>query len=398
MTKHSKPSPALTIGVATALIAGVSVGNVGANVMPTLLDDFTARFSMSESAAGGVATAQLLTMALTTLLMARRAARPGRARMARLGLAVGALGCLGAAAAQEPVTLVLANLVMGAGLGTVYAAAISALSTAGDADRASGVTILGSALITALLLAVVPSANDAWGGGSGFLLLALVCVPAAWLVRRLPDSPGEQPGNAQHYENSDRVAPGILLLLAAGAFATLSQGAWSYMAKLGREHTHMSASEVSSILGVAGIIAIVGAVAGPLAAGRWGRMRSMAVFVVGEALTMYLALVAESSAVFAVATALWQAFLLAILVEVLAAAAVADSSGRWVAALSGAAAVGTGVGPLAVGAALDGVGASALAGLLAVGVLLASLPLLRMAAAHHTTTQPEPVPDSEPAA
>ncbi|WP_051857540.1 MFS transporter [Streptomyces cellulosae] len=394
MTRHATAGPSLTIGVAAALIAGVTVGNVGANLMPTLLDDFTARFSMSESAAGGVAAAQLLTMALTTLLMARRAARPGRTRMARLGLTVGALGSLGAAVAQDPVTLTVANLVMGFGLGTLYAAATAALSAAGDADRASGVTILGTAVVTALLLVVVPSANGAWGG-AGFLLLALVCAPAYWLVRRLPDVPGDQAGIAQSSDDPVGAGPGILLLVAAGGLAAATQGAWSYVAKLGREHTHMSSAGVSSVLGVAGVIAIAGAVLGPLAAVRWGRMRALAAFVSGESLTVLLVLVTESSAVFTVAAVFWQAFQLAILVELLAAAAEANPSGRWVAALSGASAVGAGIGPLVVGAALDAAGPNVLAVALAAGVLLASLPLLRMAAAHHPA--PEPTPDAEPA-
>ncbi|MFC4469947.1 hypothetical protein ACFPH6_36535 [Streptomyces xiangluensis] len=65
------------------------------------------------------AATQLMATAAVTLLLAKRAARPGRVRMTRLGLAVSGVGFLGAAAVTDPVTLVLANLVLGAGLGAV---------------------------------------------------------------------------------------------------------------------------------------------------------------------------------------------------------------------------------------------------------------------------------------
>jgi ABC-type sulfate transport system permease subunit len=69
---------ALTFGVAVALISGVTLGNGGANVMPVFVDDFATRFALSDSAAGLVAASQLMATAVVTLLLAKRAARPGR--------------------------------------------------------------------------------------------------------------------------------------------------------------------------------------------------------------------------------------------------------------------------------------------------------------------------------
>lgn len=83
---------ALTFGVAVALIAGVSLGNGGANVMPVFVDGFATRLAMSDSAAGLVAATQLMASSVVTLLLAKRAARPGRVRMTRLGLAASGVG------------------------------------------------------------------------------------------------------------------------------------------------------------------------------------------------------------------------------------------------------------------------------------------------------------------
>jgi predicted MFS family arabinose efflux permease len=143
----------------------------------------------------------------------------------------------------------------------------------------------------------------------------------------------------------------------------------------------MPASAVSVVLAVSSVVALVGAVVGPLAAQRFGRMPSMAGFVAVQALALGTLIVTDEPVLFITSAVLWQACQLAVLVQTLAAAAIIDPSGRWVASLSGAGALGTGAGPLVVGLILDGAGTGVLGILLAVGTVLASIPLLKMTAA-----------------
>ncbi|MFI7301026.1 MFS transporter [Streptomyces sp. NPDC050121] len=391
---NARSGSALTFGVAVALIAGVTLGNGGANVMPVFVDDFATRFALSDSAAGLVAATQLMATAVVTLLLAKRAARPGRVLMTRFGLALAGAGFLGATAATGPVTLVLANLVIGAGLGAVYAAATAALAATDDADKASAVTICGVVAVTALLIMGVPAANHDLGEGTGFLLMALCCLFAWPLLRRLPDGPAgpTAPGAASAGTRGAAPArPSVVLLAGTGLLWAVTQGAWSYASVLGRQHTGMSHSAVSAVLAVSSVVALVGAVVGPIAARRFGRMRSMAVFVAAQALAMAVLIFTHDPVLFTVAAVLWQACQLAVLVQMLAAAALIDPTGRLVASLSGAGALGTGVGPLAVGAILDGAGAGVLSPVLAIGTFLASLPLLRMTVASgEATNEPQP--------
>jgi len=396
---NARGGSALTFGVAVALIAGVTLGNGGANVMPVFVDDFATRFRLSDSTAGLVAATQLMGTAVVTLLLAKRAARPGRVRMARLGLAVSGAGFLGAATVTDPVSLVLANLVLGAGLGAVYAAATAALAATDDADKASAVTISGVVGATALLIMGVPAANHDLGEGTGFLLMALCCVLAWPLLRGLPDGPSgpaaPDTGTAGT-EGEASARPSVLLLVGTGLLWAVTQGAWSYASVLGRQHTGMSNSAVSALLAVSSVVALVGAVVGPLSARHFGRMRSMAAFVTAQALAMAVLIFTHDPVVFTVAAVLWQACQLAVLVQMLAAASLIDPTGRLVASLGGAGALGTGVGPLAVGAVLDSAGAGVLSLVLAIGTFAASLPLLRMtvasgeASGEATDEQPRP--------
>lgn len=374
----------LTFSVVVALIAGVTLGNGGANVMPVFVDDFASRFSLSDSSAGLVAATQLMATAVVTLLLAKRAARPGRVRMTRLGLLLAGLGFLGATAATDIVTLMVANLVIGAGLGAVYAAATASLAATDDADKASTVTISGTVCVTALLIMAVPAANHDLGEGTGFLLMTMCCVLAWPLVRGLPDGPagtGAGPANEGGKAGAVGARPALLLLCGTALLWAVTQGAWSYASVLGRQHTGMSHTAVSAVLAISSVVALAGAVVGPLAAQRLGRMRSMAAFVGVQALAMAVLISTHDPVLFIVSAVVWQACQLAVLVQMLAAAAVIDPTGRLVASLSGAGALGTGLGPLAVGAVLDGAGAGVLGVVLALGTFVASLPLLRMTVA-----------------
>ncbi|WP_107122276.1 hypothetical protein [Streptomyces sp. DSM 15324] len=206
-------------------------------------------------------------------------------------------------------------------------------------------------------------------------------------MRRLPDGPAAQGAASAGTGGTTGVRPTAVLLLGTALLWTVTQGAWSYASVLGRQHTGMSPSAVSAVLAVSSVVALVGAVVGPVAARRFGRLRSMAAFVMAQALAMAGLILTHDPVLFTVAAVLRQACQLAVLVQMLAAAALIDPTGRLVASLSGAGALGTGTGPLAVGAVLDTAGAGVLGLVLALGTLVASLPLLRM-----TVSEPSPSP------
>ncbi|MFC4463424.1 MFS transporter [Streptomyces xiangluensis] len=376
--------PALTFTVAAALIAGVTFGSSGSNVMPVFVDDFADRFDLSSTSAGLVAASQLMAVAITTLLLTNRAARPGRVRMARNGLALAAAGFIGAAIAFDILTLIVASLLLGAGLGAVYAASTAALAGAGDdADKTSSIVIIGALFASALLLLAVPALNESAGGGAGFFLLAVCCLPGWFLVGHLPDGPGpaSSPSATAPNTASRSARPSVVLLVGAGLLMAVTQGVWSYASVLGRGHTGMSASVLSAVLAISSVVALAGAVAGPLAVKRFGRLRAMTGFVVVEAFSSGLLIVTHSPTLFIATAVIWQTCQLAVLVQIIAAASVIDSTGRWVAALSGGGALGGGIGPLAVGAIMDNMGVGVLSILLTAGTLIAALPLLKMTAA-----------------
>ncbi|MFI1386136.1 MFS transporter [Embleya sp. NPDC020886] len=364
---------ALTRPVLAALSAGLTLGSAGGNLMPELLSDFSGSMHLGNTEAGVVAAAQLLATAVTSIGLSRRADHPGRARLARLGALAAAIGFAASALAGNAAQLTAANVIAGAGLGALMVASTAGMASVGDPDRTSTVTVLGATVITALLLIVLPAANSAGGSGTGFLVLAACSVLVLPLCGRLPERPVAAARDTSAARN-----PGAPLLAGVALLAATDQGAWSYTAVLGEDHAHMSTSAVSTVLAAAGVIALAGIVAGSAAARRYGRFAALSACVIVEAAAKCTVAASSSPTAYAAATIVWQAGYLAVLVILLAAIAAADPSGRWIAAATGAIAVGTALGPPATGALLDAIGYTPLGVALAAATFIGAAPLLHM--------------------
>ncbi|MEU1503149.1 MFS transporter [Streptomyces sp. NPDC005732] len=359
------------IGVAAALITGATLGNIGSTLMPILLPGMADRYHLSSTGTGTIATLQLIMTALVTLVLTSRAARPGRVRIARIGLIASVAGFALAAAAPDLTALTAGNIVAGAGLGAVNAAGMAAIAATDDTDRASFVAVLGATLVIAALVVALPEAQNTWGGSAEFAVLAVCCIPALWLVRPLPDAPTRDLEPAA-------VAPvPVMFLIAVAVLGASDQGAWSYSATLGEKYEGMSADTVSMVLAVASFASLAGVLVCGVAVPRFGRIPLIAAFVLVEALAKLVIAAVPWWVSFIVSAVIWQVCFMALLVLVLAVAAAADSSGRWVASATGALAIGTALGPAPSGWILDTLGATAFGAVLAITTVVAAVPLLR---------------------
>lgn len=354
-----------------ALAAGITLGNIGGNLMPVLLDGFRDRYGLSSGQAGVVAAAQLVATAVVSLALSSRAARPGRARLARAGLVVAAVGFLAAWLSPGAVPLTIANLIAGVGLGAVFAAASAGLSSTPDVDRATTLTVLCSTVAIAALILLIPLTDHLWGATTGFAVVAAGCLVGLPLVGRLPDAPI---AHASH--PGPRVS--WLFVAAVVLFGVTEQGLWSYAAVLGGD-AGIGGPVAALILGIAAVAALAGV---PLAAALrrlWGSAVALGVVMGVGALAKFLVASPPGPVLFGIATSVWQICYLAVLVLVLATAAKADPTGRWAAAAAGALALGTGIGPAVIGVTLEHLGSVGLGVGTLVAVVCSAVPVLRVA-------------------
>jgi predicted MFS family arabinose efflux permease len=367
----SDPTPTpLTRAVASALAVGVTVGYLGSNVMPVLLDGITHTRHLSNTAAGGVGTAQLLATAVMALALTARAGRPGRVALARWGLAAAATRFAASVLAPGAVVLGATNVLAGLGLGMVGAIALAALPCTSDPDRATTITVFVNVLGVAVMVAAVPMVDQLIGYGSGFVLIALVCAAAIPLMGRLPEAPpvadgGTPPGLA----DLPHKARGAVLCAGTALFAAADIGLWSYAAIIGGEHVGLAEGSLIVILSLGVVAGLIGVVAAAWVSGRWRRTGPLAGFLVLGGVAKFLIAVSASPVVFAVSIAVWNASYPAIVLLLLTIGSALDVRGRWNAALGGALGLGTALGPLIAGAALDG-------GYLTLGVVLGAVTIV----------------------
>lgn len=360
--------------VLLAVSAGVTVGYLAGNVLPSLLAAYTADFSLSSTAAGAVATAMLLATAIAGAALAVRATRPGRARLARLGALLAALGFLGGAVAPSLVTLSLAAVVAGIGSGVVVASATAAIASTDAPDRTSGIAVLVNTLVVCLLLAGLPLLG-ASARAVGFLGLAVLCVLAIPFLAHLPDVPTHAAyGRAPH-----RLA-GVFLLLAAVTFAMSETGLWAFSQVIGMDSVGLDEQTVGLALSAASFVGLAGALLAAVLGGRRGYAVPVVSLLLLGAAAKVVVILASDSTTYVTAQVIWGFTFPAVFAYLLALGAVLDPQGRWSMSVGVALAFGGALGPLIAGGVIDLAGLIAFAGvevLLGVITLLAVVPTLR---------------------
>jgi predicted MFS family arabinose efflux permease len=343
----------LTRATASALAIGVTVGYLGSNVMPVLLGGITTTRHLSNTAAGAIGTAQLLATAVMALALTSRAGRPGRATLARWGLAAAAAGFAASRFAPDALTLGAANVVAGLGLGVVGAMALAALPCTTDPDRATMITVFVNVLGVAVMVAAVPAVDALFGYGNGFILIALVCVGAIALMGRLPDAPAFAVGARPGLADLPHKIRGSVLAIGTACFAAADIGLWSYAEIIGRQHVGLGGTSLIAILSLGVVAGLIGVVAASWMSGRWRRTWPLLGFLAAGGVAKFLVAVTTSPIVYAACIALWNATYPAIVLLLLTIGSTLDLRGRWNAALGGALGLGTAIGPLVAGAALD---------------------------------------------
>jgi predicted MFS family arabinose efflux permease len=359
----------LTIG---ALAAGVTLGYLGSNVMPVLLGGITTSRHLSNTAAGAIGTAQLMATAIAAFALTARAGRPGRTTFARWGLAAAAVGFGASMVAPDAVTLGATNILAGLGLGIVGAMALAGLPNTADPDRATAITVLLNVLGVAIMVAAIPLVDNVFGYGSGFALIALVCVAAMPIMGRLPDAPPVLESQKPGLRDLPLKARGSLLAAGTALFAAADIGLWSYAQIIGEKHAGLRGTALIVVLALGVVTGLVGVLA---AARTTGRHRTTALlgFLIAGAVAKLLIALSTSPVVFAVCVGVWNATYPAIVLLLLTIGSELDERGRWNAALGGALGFGTAIGPLIAGAALDvgyGVLGAVLLAITAVAIVL----------------------------
>lgn len=295
------------------LAAGAFAVGTSAYVVSGVLPAVSAELGVSLTAAGQLATAFALAVAVGAPLLATLTSRWERRTLLLVALLVaGAGNALSAVVTDYP--LLLASRVVAALGAAVYTPAATLFATAlrPPQERARAVAVVFGGLTVALALGVPLGTllSPALGYRGVFGLVAVVCVVVAAVVaRQLPRmaAPPAVSLRARFAVAADRRVLTVLAVTVLGVLATMS--VYIYVVPLLAATGGLTGTTVSLLLLTYGVGAIVGNVWGGRLADRFGSLRTLFGVLTGfVVLIATLPLTATTVAGAALALFVWSAF------------------------------------------------------------------------------------------
>ena len=265
LTSASSPIAFKTI---VAIGAGMFLGVLSANSLPLLVGALLDGLAINNAQAGALGTLELLAVAGATFALASKAGRISCARLAIVGTVIAIAGQLISTLTSSFYLLLIARVVVGAGLGCAYAAAAMAAASTRNPDRAIGygnTTALGAVALYLPVLAIIIFRFGYQGAYVGLGILCFILIP---LLRWLRYD-GESHLSAET-DSGPAVLP-LTALLASIAFFNVAAGAiWGFSERMGVQ-AGLTVDQIGLIIAAGTISGIIGSALGGWLGDRWGR-------------------------------------------------------------------------------------------------------------------------------
>ncbi|WP_323959571.1 MFS transporter [Arthrobacter sp. JZ12] len=370
---HEGTRVPLTITRAIATFGISVVGFMTANLIPVMILAL-ADLGYSATGAGTLMTACLLLSALSCLATSRWTARNGRYLVARVGLALAALGFGAAAIVPDPLVAGIGIVLAGIGSGGAVAAGGAALAALRNPDRASGISGFTNRGIVAIVLFIIPAVGIAMG--SAFGILAGLALVALAVVHWLPASPAQPvPSTVQASPASGRpsrleMIAGFGLLACFAVWALGEDSLWAVAAVMGEQQAGLDETGMGLVLSLSTLGGLLASAIISLWGPKIGRTAPLVVaLLAGAALKIASGFITDPQTYLVVIIA-WNTIYIVAFLYVIAISAALDPTGRWSGPILGVYLVGSSFSPL------FGTAVSSALGFQALGVILGGITLL----------------------
>ncbi|WP_334152845.1 MFS transporter [Microbacterium sp.] len=359
----------LRLPTATATFAIGIAGYLGVNLSPYMISAAQSGLGIDVLAASWLVTATLLLTAVTGLAIAPLCAGPHRRTVARLGLAIAAVGF--ALAALVPAAILPGLLIGGAGAGGAVAASGAALAAFRNPDRVAGFNGLANRGVITVVLAAIPLIGlapiDVFGTLALFSVIGIVV--SVWL----PAAPVADPqaaaavGEAMPIEvpptGAVRLASprsrattiaGFSLLVVFALWAVSEDSLWAMAGVMGADQTGLTPEGLGLALSGATAGGLLGSLLLMVVGNRLGRAVPLVVLLVlGGILKIVEGFVTDPTG-FIIVFIAWNTVYAIAFMYFVATSAALDADGRWSGPLLAVYLVGSALTPV-IGAAIVGV-------------------------------------------
>ncbi|WCH91526.1 MFS transporter [Streptomyces moderatus] len=374
------------------LIALFTAGYLAPYLLPTVVGRLDSGLPLSPTQAGGVGSALLLSSASAGFLLASRVDRFGARRLARIGLTLALLGYGGAALAHAVPAVVLGVLIGGFGSGTATAVAATRIAAQRDPHRTTTAGLLGVSALAGAVYLTVPHLGP--GHGQPLAAIALTALAVWPLTGRIPiDAPTVE--SRRPAARLPHRRPGLVLAACMLCWSLAQNSLWGVSGRIGLTQAQLTEATVGAVFAIAlgaGLLGVTGAGAlGP----RLGLAMPIGAGTVLIAGCIALSASATDLPTFATGEIAWNTIYPIVLSYVIGLAASLDPRGRWAVLVGSAASLGTAAGPLAGSVLSAQAGFPVMGAVLAVGLLVVSVPMTAVALGRLTRTSGEIAETSE---
>ncbi|CAM5627664.1 MFS transporter [Streptomyces chartreusis] len=368
------------------LVALFTAGYLAPYLLPTVVGRLDSGLPLSPTQAGAVGSALLLSSASAGFLLASRVDRFGARRLARIGLTLALLGYGGAALAHTVPAVVLGVLIGGFGSGTATAVAATRIAAQPDPHRTTTAGLLGVSALAGAVYLTVPHLGP--GHGQPLAAIALTALAVWPLTGRIPvDAPAVE--SRRPAARLPHRRPGLVLAACMLCWSLAQNSLWGVSGRIGLTQAQLTEATVGAVFAVAlgaGLLGVTGAGAlGP----RLGLAMPIGAGTVLIAGCIAVSASATDLPTFATGEIAWNTIYPIVLSYVIGLAASLDPRGRWAVLVGSAASLGTAAGPLAGSVLSAQAGFPVMGAVLAVGLLVVSVPMTAVALGRLTRTSGE---------
>ncbi|MFM9696617.1 MFS transporter [Streptomyces europaeiscabiei] len=365
------------------LVALFTAGYLAAYLLPTTVGRLDAALPLTTTEAGAVGSALLLGSATAGFTLAAHVARLGPRRLARAGLLLAAAG-YGTAALTTALPAVVAGAVLGGfGSGTATAVAATGIAAQSDPHRVSTQGLLSVSALAGTLYLTIPRLGP--GHGIPLAALALAALLTLPATARLA-APVATTHVARERGPLPHLRHGITLAVTLVLWSLAQNSLWGVSGRIGTTQAGLTEVTVGAVFATAlgaGLLGVIGASA---LGARFGRALPIGVGTALIAGCIALSATARDLPTFATGEIAWNVLYPVVLSYLIGLAASLDPRGRWAVLVGSASSLGTAAGPLVGSLLAAHVGYPAMGAILAVGLLLITGPMTRVALRTTTPT------------
>ena len=312
-------------------------------VQPGFVQGMVEQLGFSEQDAGYVASAEMLGLAATTILMTFVAHRFNWRRVIFYSVIVMFAANALCTVKQDLGSFTVLRFVAGLGAGSLVSLGFAAVGLSRNPDRNFGLLIMWVLVYGAIGLLLMPSAYAATGMNGVLWFFAFFPLLAIPVLRHFPLT-GENVSQVEADALNLRKPLRITALMAMLSYFLAQGVVWAYLFLIGLAGG-LDEQQVANGLMLSQFAGILGALAAATAGSRFGRAKPLLLGIVGGALCLYFIVGEFSFLVFAVTVCVYNFFWNLVHPYLLAAMASFDRRGRVVVHAVAMQMIGLAIGP-----------------------------------------------------